>query len=103
KQLAYRACADTVRQEAPGTYCVEHERYDDYIAKDVVRFIDTYYRTRADRAHRGIGGLSMGGYGALSLALHYPDVFSAAASHSGVVSPMYVGPKPFAEPPRYAT
>ena len=44
----------------------------------------------------------MGGYGALSIALHYPDVFAAAASHSGVVSPLFVGPHPFAVPARYA-
>ena len=68
-----------------------------------MRFVDSHYRTQADRAHRGIGGLSMGGYGALSVALHFPDVFSAAASHSGVVSPMYVGPHPFVAPPQYAT
>ncbi len=102
-QLDYGACADTVHAEAPLSYCVRHQRYDDYIAHDVVRFVDSHYRTQADRAHRGIGGLSMGGYGALSLALHFPDVFSAAASHSGVVSPMYVGPQPFVAPPQYAT
>jgi len=103
KQIDYRTCADTVHGEAPESYCVAHERYDDYIARDVVRFVDSRYRTLADRGHRGIGGLSMGGYGALSIALHYPDVFSAAASHSGVVSPMYVGPHPFAAPAKYAT
>jgi S-formylglutathione hydrolase FrmB len=43
----------------------------------------------------------MGGYGAVTLALRYPDVFAAAASHSGVLSPMYDGPVPFAAPPRY--
>jgi S-formylglutathione hydrolase FrmB len=102
-QLAYRTCADTLHQEAPATYCVQHQRYDDYIAKDLVRFVDAHYRTRADREHRGIGGLSMGGYGALALALRYPDVFSAAASHSGVVAPMFIGPKPFAAPAKLAS
>ena len=61
--------------------------YDEYIARDLVAFIDSRYRTRADAPHRGIAGLSMGGYGAVSLALRYPDVFSAAASHSGVLAP----------------
>jgi Predicted esterase len=45
----------------------------------------------------------MGGYGALIIAMHHPDVFGAAASHSGVLSPMYTGPRPFAEPIRYAS
>jgi len=56
-------------------------------ARDIVGHLDATYRTRADRAHRAIAGLSMGGYGAVTLALAYPDVFAAAASHSGVLSP----------------
>ena len=101
--VAYRTCADTLHSESPAGYCVAHERYDDYIARDVVQHIDSTYRTRRDRDSRGIGGLSMGGYGAIAIALRYPDVFGSAASHSGVLSPMYFGPKPFAEPIRYAS
>jgi S-formylglutathione hydrolase FrmB len=101
-QTPYRTCADTVHDEAPERHCVEHQRYDEYIARDIVRHVDTHYRTLADRAHRGIGGLSMGGYGALILALRHPDTFGAAASHSGVVSPLYI-PRPYADPPRYAS
>ena len=97
------ACrADTSRREPAATYCVPWTRYDDYIARDVVSSMDTRYRTVARRERRGIAGLSMGGFGALTLALQYPDVFAAAASHSGVVSPRYLGPKPFAPPARYA-
>jgi S-formylglutathione hydrolase FrmB len=102
-QLDYRTCADTLRAEAAEAYCVAHERYDTYVARDVVSYVDTHYRTYADRAHRGIAGLSMGGYGAITIALHFPEVFGAAASHSGVLSPMYVGPHPFVAPPRYAS
>jgi len=94
--------ADTVRREPAATYCVPWTRYDDYIARDIVSHMDTRYRTIARRESRGIAGLSMGGVGALTVALQYPDVFAAAASHSGVVSPRYLGPKPFAPPPRYA-
>jgi S-formylglutathione hydrolase FrmB len=103
EQVPFAVCADTLHVESPGSYCVAHERYDEYIARDVVRYVDAHYRTLGDRAHRGIGGLSMGGYGALSIALHYPEVFAAAASHSGVVSPLYIGPHPFTEPARFAT
>jgi S-formylglutathione hydrolase FrmB len=73
--------------EPADAYCVPWPHYDEYIARDLVQFVDRRYRTLADRRHRGIAGLSMGGYGAVSLALAYPDVFSAAASHSGVLSP----------------
>ena len=45
----------------------------------------------------------MGGYGAVKLSLQFPDVFAAAASHSGVLSPRLIGPKPFTLPPQYAT
>ena len=65
------------------SYCVPWPHYDDFIAYDLVRFVDGKYRTRADRAHRGLAGLSMGGYGAMMLALQYPETFGAAASHSG--------------------
>ena len=96
-------CAsDTVRKEAAATYCVPWTHYDDYIARDLVSYVDSHYRTIRDRSHRGIAGLSMGGYGAITLALAYPDVFGAAASHSGVLSPRFLGPKPFVAPARYA-
>lgn len=74
-------------RESVDDYCVPWPHYDDYIARDLVRHVDSTYRTVGDRRHRGIAGLSMGGYGAISLALAYPDVFSAAASHSGVLAP----------------
>jgi S-formylglutathione hydrolase FrmB len=75
-------------REKPASYCVPWPKYDDYIARDLVAHVDSFYRTMPTRAHRGIAGLSMGGYGAISLALRYDDVFSAAASHSGVLAPL---------------
>ena len=95
--------ADTTRREPAASYCVPWPHYDDYIARDVVAHVDRRYRTRAARGSRVIAGLSMGGYGAVTLALAYPDVFAAAASHSGVLSPRLLGPKPYAPPPRYAS
>jgi S-formylglutathione hydrolase FrmB len=89
--------------EAPASRCVPWPHYDDYIARDLVARVDSAYRTVADRRSRAIAGLSMGGYGAVSLALAYPDVFGAAASHSGVLSPLYAGPRPYAAPARFAT
>ena len=98
----YEECASGAgRNRAPPTFCVKTPRYDDYIAGDVVRHIDSTYRTMADRRHRGIAGLSMGGYGAVVLALGHPDLFAAAASHSGVLSPLLKGPHPFAMPAQY--
>ncbi|MEY9947912.1 alpha/beta hydrolase [Kitasatospora sp. GAS1066B] len=49
----------------------------------VVPFIDANLRTIADRAHRAVVGLSMGGYGALHYAEARPDLFGHTASLSG--------------------
>jgi enterochelin esterase family protein len=77
--------------EPADSYCVPWPHYDDYIARDLVAFIDREYRTLPDRRHRALAGLSMGGYGAMALALSYPEVFSAAASISGVIAPSLGG------------
>ncbi|UCD37553.1 MAG: esterase [Fidelibacterota bacterium] len=57
--------------------------YEDYLITELIPFIDSRLRTRAERDHRGILGKSSGGYGALILAMKHPDVFAAAACHSG--------------------
>lgn len=60
-------------------------RYETYISREVVQFIDKHYRTIADKEHRAITGLSMGGHGALFLGLRHADIFGAAGSMSGVL------------------
>lgn len=62
-------------------------RWGRYVADDLVAWVDARYRTLADREHRAIVGVSMGGYGALSLALTHPDRFGAAVSLSGALFP----------------
>jgi enterochelin esterase-like enzyme len=57
-------------------------RWGDYIADDVVNTIDQRYRTLTGPSERAIGGLSMGGLGALNLALQHPDIFGVVGSHS---------------------
>jgi S-formylglutathione hydrolase FrmB len=63
---------------SPGT-----GRYQDYLCEDVVGFVDRQYRTAADPAHRGLTGKSSGGYGAMVVPMHRPDVFGALATHAG--------------------
>ena len=58
-------------------------RYDTYITKEVVGFIDYYYNTQKVRTGRAIAGLSMGGHGALTLAIKHIDLFGAAGSMAG--------------------
>jgi S-formylglutathione hydrolase FrmB len=51
--------------------------WEAYITHDLVSYIDSHYRTIANRSSRGLGGHSMGGYGVWRLAMKYPDVYSA--------------------------
>lgn len=60
-------------------------KYETHLAEEVVSYIDSHYKTIADKNHRAITGLSMGGHGALYLALRHPDIFGAAGSMSGGV------------------
>ncbi len=58
------------------------------LIQDLIPEVDRAYRTIPLRRARMIGGLSMGGYGAVHLALKHPDLFGAAASLSGATSRM---------------
>src|SRR3954463_16687191 len=66
-------------------------KFEDYIANDLVREVDDRYRTLKLRTARFIGGLSMGGYGAMKFGLKYPQMFSFAASFSGAFSMVRTG------------
>jgi putative tributyrin esterase len=59
------------------------DKFEDYIAKDLIAEIDNQYRTIHDAHGRAVAGLSMGGYGAVKLALKYPELFAFAGSLSG--------------------
>ena len=56
-------------------------RMEDFIAHDLVDWVDRTFRTRADSANRAVIGLSDGGTAAVNLAFRHPDRFSACASH----------------------
>ncbi|MEP6924841.1 MAG: alpha/beta hydrolase family protein [Pyrinomonadaceae bacterium] len=62
------------------------DRYESYIIQELIPEVDKNFRTIATRRGRAVGGLSMGGYGALKFGLKYPDKFVFAASMSGAVS-----------------
>jgi len=51
--------------------------WEDFTAYDLVTYMDKTYRTLADKDSRGITGHSMGGYGALKIAMDHPDIFSS--------------------------
>lgn len=62
------------------------DRYADYMLDDLIEDVESHYRAIADKQHRAIAGLSMGGYGALLFALRRPALFDFAASISGAFS-----------------
>lgn len=62
--------------------------WEDFLVSDVVRYMDTNYRTIADSEARGIAGFSMGGFAALNIGLKHPRVFSTVyALGPGVFAP----------------
>lgn len=64
----------------------QKNNWEDAIVKDLVGHVDSTYRTIASREGRAINGLSMGGYGALTLGLRHPDMFCSIGSHSGAIA-----------------
>ncbi len=60
-------------------------RYESYITKELVPYVDANFPTKSDPKSRAITGLSMGGHGALYLAIRHSDLFGAAGSTSGGV------------------
>jgi enterochelin esterase-like enzyme len=67
-------------------YWVNHvgdgPRWGDYVTSDLIKQIDATFRTQPDAKHRAIGGLSMGGYGALVLAFTHPSLFESVGASS---------------------
>jgi enterochelin esterase-like enzyme len=60
-----------------------NERWETFVARDVVRAIDERYRTIPSSSGRILGGLSEGGYAALNIGLHHPTEFRVLESWSG--------------------
>jgi enterochelin esterase-like enzyme len=60
-----------------------HEGWETFVARDVVRAVDSRFRTIRSARARGIGGLSEGGYGAINIAIHHPHEFGLVESWSG--------------------
>ena len=70
------------------------DRYEDFFIQELVPFIDHHYRTIATRDARGISGLSMGGYGALHLAMRHSNLFGSVAASSAVLIDRLPNPLP---------
>jgi S-formylglutathione hydrolase FrmB len=62
-----------------------NEKWEDAIVTEFLPMIESTYRVNASRTMRGISGTSMGGYGALKIAMKHPDLFGSASAHSAVL------------------
>lgn len=51
--------------------------WETFIAEDLVKYVDSHYRTIPNRMSRGLSGHSMGGYGTMRIGMKRPDVFSS--------------------------
>jgi S-formylglutathione hydrolase FrmB len=65
--------------------------FETFTAEELVRYIDSHYRTIAKRESRGLFGHSMGGYGTLRLGMKHPDLYSAIYA----MNPCCLMPRPF--------
>ncbi len=64
-------------------------QYETHIIKELLPFVQQHFNVQKVRTGRAITGLSMGGHGALYLAIRHPDLFGAVGSMSGVVDLLY--------------
>jgi putative tributyrin esterase len=62
-----------------------NDRYESYVTQELIPEIDKNFRTIADRQHRIVAGLSMGGYGSIKYGLKYPEMFGLVGSFSGAL------------------
>lgn len=70
------------------------------LTDQLIPYVDTHFRTFADRAHRAIAGLSAGGLSTMSIAARHPQLFVAAGSFSGELDT--TNPSPYSESFAYA-
>jgi enterochelin esterase-like enzyme len=72
--------------------------FEQFIARDLVAYIDAHYRTLPNRLSRGLVGHSMGGYGATRIGMKHSDVFRSLYIMSPCcLAPRQAGPNPEVE------
>lgn len=59
-----------------------HERYEDFVTKDLIADVESRFPARSDRSGRAVVGLSMGGFAAVDYAFVHPDLFAFAGALS---------------------
>ncbi len=67
------------------TNSILNGKHEDYVARDLVNYVDSSFRTKPIREYRAISGHSMGGYGTMKMAMKHSEMFSSCAAHSGPI------------------
>jgi S-formylglutathione hydrolase FrmB len=62
-------------------------KYEDLIVDELISYMEKNYRAAKGRENRAIAGTSMGGYGALKIAMKYPDRYAAVVAQSPILFP----------------
>jgi enterochelin esterase-like enzyme len=63
-------------------------RYEDFFFQELLPFIEKTYRVKTEKRFRAVAGLSMGGGGTFTYALHHPEMFAAACPLSASTGPL---------------
>lgn len=63
-------------------------RYEDFFFEELMPFVEKKYRIKGEKRYRAISGLSMGGDGTFTYALHHPELFSSACPLSAGTGPL---------------
>jgi enterochelin esterase-like enzyme len=61
--------------------------YEDMFIKELIPFIEKTYRIKSEKKYRSIGGLSMGGFGALGYSMRHPELFATCIAYSAGLFP----------------
>lgn len=95
-QFAARGVILVMPEGASSYYmnAAEHpqDRYEDFVTRDLIADVERRFPAVVDRAHRAIAGVSMGGFGAVTLALKHPELYSFVG---GISSALDVPSRPF--------
>jgi S-formylglutathione hydrolase FrmB len=70
-------------------------RYEDLVAQEVISYAETHYRAKKGRENRSLAGTSMGGFGALKIAMKHSDRFATVVGHSPII---FLGKNPLDVP-----
>jgi len=73
------------RRRGPAAYKPDMEEFPRDLIGDLIPLVESRYRVLADRQHRAIAGLSMGGGQSLAIGLTHPDMFGSVAAFSSAM------------------